>query len=61
MKYFISLILLFLTNGCTDTPTPQSQKEMKAQTTIEKNRNEAQQARKEYLALQKKRKAEGTL
>jgi hypothetical protein len=61
MKYLIPLIVLFFTNGCTDAPTPQAQKEIKAQAAIQKNIDEAQQAQDEYLALQKKRKAEGTL
>ena len=61
MRYLIPLIVLFWASGCTDAPTPQSQKETKAQAAIEKNIDEAQQAQEEYLALQKKRKAEGTL
>jgi len=60
MKYLIPLFV-FLFNGCVSTPTPQSEKETMAKAAIEENRDEANQARAEYIALQKKRKAEGTL
>jgi len=63
MKDSILLLLLFLIfmNGCTDTATPQSQKEIAAQTTIEKNRDDAHKAQQEYLALQRKRARENRL
>jgi hypothetical protein len=60
MKYMTPLFVLLLI-GCTDTPDPQSEREMMAKVTIEKNMDEAQKARAEYIALQKKRQADGTL
>jgi starvation-inducible outer membrane lipoprotein len=60
MKYLIPLFV-FLFSGCVSGPTPQSEKETMAKAAIEENRDEANQARAEYIALQKKRKAEGTL
>jgi len=61
MRYLILLASFIFINGCTDVPTPQDQKELLAQQTIEKNMNEAQKAKEEYLALQEKRRREGTL
>ncbi len=60
MRYILPIILLFL-YGCTDKPTPQSDKEVQAKTTIEENIDNAQKAREEYLALQAKRAKEASL
>jgi len=62
MKYILSLFftLLFM-NGCTDSATPPSQKEIQAKKMIKSNMSEAERARSEYLALQAKRKKESSL
>ena len=60
MKYLIPTLLIFLFNGCTDTPTPQSGKEIKAKEAIATNLSEAEKARSEYSALQEQRKKEST-
>jgi apolipoprotein N-acyltransferase len=62
MKNFIlALCTVLLTAACTETPTPQEQKEVLAQATIKKNIDEAQKAKNEYLALQEKRRREGAI
>jgi len=62
MKYLLFFfILLPLIYGCANTPTPQEKKEISAKETISQNKNDAEQARLEYLALQEKRKREGRL
>ena len=61
MRYLILLVSFIFFSGCTNTPTPQDEKEVLAQQTIEKNIDEAQKAKEEYLALQEKRRREGTL
>jgi hypothetical protein len=61
MRYLILPIYLLFLSGCTDTPSPQDEKEILAQAAIDENMDEAQKARSEYLALQEKRRKEGTL
>jgi len=60
MRYlFYSLLFLLFIPGCGNTPTPQSKQEIAAQKVIAENREEAQKAQAEYLALRQKRRAEG--
>ena len=54
---FISLILLFI-SGCMKTPDISPSKEVIAQDQIKSNQNEAQQAKEEYIRLQKQRSNE---
>jgi len=57
--YGLSILLtLFILSGCTNTPSPQSDKEIEAQKAIAANLSEAEQAKSEYLALQQKRRSE---
>jgi len=60
--FFISLVGILFLNGCgQDEPTPPSSQEADAKSAIETNLGDAQKAKSEYLALQRKRKAEGQL
>jgi hypothetical protein len=61
MKHIILALCTLLFTACSETPTPQDQKEVLAQATIKKNMNEAQKAKDEYLALQEKRRREGAI
>jgi apolipoprotein N-acyltransferase len=61
MRQFILVLCSAFLTACTNTPTPQDQKEVLTLTTIEKNIDEAQKAQQEYLALQQKRRKEGAL
>ena len=60
MRYLIPALLIFLFNGCIDTPTPQPNKEIEAKEAIATNLSEAKKARSEYSALQEQRKKEST-
>ncbi len=60
--FFISLLGILFLGGChQDEPTPPSSQEANAKSAIETNLSDAQKAQNEYLALQRKRKAEGQL
>jgi hypothetical protein len=61
MKYYYLPFILLLISGCTQTPTPQSKKEIEAKNMIQTNISEAEQAKHEYLTLQKKRQKETSL
>ena len=61
MRYIILPVYLLFLYGCSSAPTPQDEKEILAQAAIEENMDEAQKARSEYLALQEKRRRDGTL
>ena len=61
MKYAAPWICLLFLYGCTDAPTPQSNKELHTQEMIQHNISEAEKAKNEYLALQKKRQFETSL
>jgi hypothetical protein len=61
MRYLILCTTILFFSGCTDTPTPQEEKEVLAQAAIQENMSEAKKARSEYLALQEKRRKEGAL
>jgi NADH:ubiquinone oxidoreductase subunit B-like Fe-S oxidoreductase len=54
-SFFILLILLIGSTGCTKTPEVPSNTTIDAQNQIESNKNEAQQAQEEYLRLQRQR------
>ncbi len=60
--FFLSLCSIFFFSGCSqEEPTPPSHQEIEAKSAIETNRTDAKKAQNEYLALQRKRKAEERL
>ena len=61
MRYFVPILFILLFNGCSDTPTPQSEEEINAKQMIKRNISDAEKAKSEYLALQKKRQKESAL
>ena len=62
MKHIAMALFSFLfINGCTNTPSPQSQEEINAKRMIERNISDAEKAKNEYLALQRKRQKESSL
>ena len=52
------LILLIILTACSETPEVSSQTSINAEKQIKVNQNEAKQAQKEYLELQKQRSYE---
>ena len=60
MRLFVLPLLFFVFSGCSSSPVPTSQKAVKAKHEIEENISEAQNARMEYLALQRKRAKESS-
>lgn len=58
MRLFVLPLLFFFFSGCSSSPVPTSEKAVTAKHEIEKNISEAQKARMEYLALQRKRAKE---
>lgn len=60
--FFLLLFSIFVLNGCTqEEPTPPSNQEIEAKSAIKTNLCDAKKAQSEYLALQRKRKAESQL
>ncbi len=56
MKYFLCFIVIFFLYGCSgSSPSPHTDKSIKATQEIQNNISEAQKAREEYLALQRNR------
>jgi len=56
MKFFLLSVIFLLISGCGDTPAPHADKSAKTTQEIQNNISEAEKARKEYLALQRRRK-----
>ncbi len=60
--FFLSLCSIFFFSGCSqEEPTPPSNQEIEAKSAIKNNLCDAKKAQSEYLALQRKRKAESQL
>jgi len=58
MKYYLSICILFFTNGCNSSPEVSTSKEIQIKEKIQNNKSEAQKAKDIYLKLQKQRSQE---
>jgi len=58
MKYYLSICILFFTNGCDSAPEVSASKEILIKEKIKNNKSEAQKAKDLYLKLQKQRTQE---
>lgn len=56
--FFLLFIALFTTTACMQTPEAPTSKEVVAKEKIEYNKTEAEQAKDDYLRLQKQRNNE---
>jgi len=57
MKFFLLSIIFLFISGCGNTPAaPHADKSARTTQEIQNNISEAEKARKEYLALQQRRK-----
>ena len=55
MKFYFTLLFIFLLTGCMNTPTLHTNKEAIAKQKIETNKISASDAQKAYIELQKQR------